>query len=233
MSEYEHVGAEQEVHFWNWVMDPENNHKHYQAVLNRFDPAKSPDLCPLYVRDLIDRLENPFSLVMDMGCGPASLLWYARTLGHRLIGVDLLVCEYMEIMKKYNLKPLHTMIPAAMEDWEALRPFAEEADLVYSRNALDHANDPWTCVTNMVSLVKPGGDLFIQVYYKEGQRGEYRGMHQTDIWIEDDGQVMCAYQNGVPSPLDFGHLTPVNVNQVPELHQWVNLHYKWIVEDET
>ena len=225
----EHVGTKNEINWWDNVLG-DRNHKKHQGVINRFNPKEWENICPLDIREILLGRLNPNELVIDMGCGPGSVIPFAQHRGKRLIGTDLLVCEYLSLLKKYNLKPNCTMIPAAMEDWNLLSVFRESADVVYSRNALDHSNVPWAGVTNMVHMVAPGGDLFIQVYWREGQRSNYQGMHQNDIWIEGEGdnmKVMCSHQQGEALPFNFEHLTCINANQIEKLYNWVKLHYRW------
>lgn len=51
-------------------------------------------------------------------------------------------------------------------------------DLSYSRNALDHGEDPLEGLRNMVAVVRPDGWVVLEVWPNEGRASNYRGLHQ-------------------------------------------------------
>ena len=146
--------------------------------------------------------------VMDIGCGIISMLRWGAVQGDiSITGVDPILDMYALSLARHGFD--------AMEKIRCDREvngFAEELDkaladddydVIYTRNALDHTQQPLKVLENIGLKLAPGGVAAIHVATKEGTRQQWDQLHKTDIWLER-GVLKFAHQDGVAKPL----LTP-------------------------
>jgi SAM-dependent methyltransferase len=147
------------------------------------------------VRDPVVRAElerNPAEEVsiLDVGAGPLTWLGY-RYPGKRLtiVPVDPLADEYDLLLRDAGLEPPVRTIRVAGED--LLERFSPETfDIAYSTNALDHSADPLAIISNMVTVVRPGGAVILRHKRNEGQSARYSGLHQWNFDVFDGGLLL-------------------------------------------
>jgi SAM-dependent methyltransferase len=68
-------------------------------------------------------------------------------------------------------------------------------DIVYSSNALDHALSPGLCFRQIERATKPGGLILLEGFTNEGSCGNWHGLHQHDLYLEDN-QLMHKSKSG-------------------------------------
>lgn len=159
--------------------------------------------------------------IIDVGAGPATVI--GRTFrGDTLdiTAIDPLAREYDALFQETGLTPCVRTIYGLAEEPE--KAIAGKFGLVYSRNALDHARDPFRAIVAMLALVEEGGALVFENNINEGQYEEYRGLHQWNLQPLD-GDLLIWNKNGdgklLGRALPQGSFRSIAVNE-PE-QRWV------------
>ncbi len=101
--------------------------------------------------------------ILDVGCGPVSLLRFHRPAGARVFGVDPLATWYRD---QGLLECDESLGPIAMAACpaEAL-PFADRTfDTILSINMLDHCAHPGAVLAEMMRVLAAGGCLRLVIY---------------------------------------------------------------------
>jgi len=70
--------------------------------------------------------------------------------------------------------------------------------IVFCANALDHCQDPYKALREMVRVCKSGGWIYLNHIAHEGRRQGYSGLHQWNIDVTDNGD--CILWNRMWSP---------------------------------
>jgi hypothetical protein len=68
-------------------------------------------------------------------------------------------------------------------------------DIAYAVNALDHSADPFTIISNMVAVVRPGGIVLLRHKRNEGESARYGGLHQWNFDVAGDS--LLVWNNAV------------------------------------
>jgi SAM-dependent methyltransferase len=178
-----------EVDFWaDWLTGAPGTEQWAEDRERRLDPETE-------IRDPLVRAELDSSTatavsILDVGAGPLTLLGYrypGKTL--EIVAVDPLATEYDRLLRAANLEPPVRTIAVAGED--IVEHFGgREFDIAYASNALDHSADPFRIISNMVSLVRPGGVVLLRHKRNEGASARYGGLHQWNFDVVDDNLVL-------------------------------------------
>ena len=111
----------------------------------------------------IDAAWYPGRTVLDAGCGHGRYLHAFRSLGARVVGLDI-----GRGPEEVGLQP----IPGELEVVQGsvlAPPFQETTfDLVFSDGVIHHTPDAHAAFLALARLVKPGGALYVWVYPREG-----------------------------------------------------------------
>jgi SAM-dependent methyltransferase len=173
-----------EVEFWaGWLTGAPGTEQWAGDREERLNPETA-------IRDPVVRAElerNPAEeiSILDVGAGPLTWLGY-RHPGKRLrvVPVDPLADDYDRLLKEAGLEPPVRTIGVAGE--ALLEHFAPASfDIAYSTNALDHSADPLAIISNMVTVVRPGGTVILRHKRNEGASARYSGLH---AWNFDTGE---------------------------------------------
>lgn len=134
--------------------------------------------------------------IANLGAGPVCLIGDSRDdVKIRVFSSDILASEYSQLCQELNLKLTN---PVESEDMASLTYKNDFFDIVYCTNALDHCQDPYKALLEMVRVSKPGGWIYLHHIAHEGQRHQYRNLHQWNIDMTEDGD--CIFWNKNPGP---------------------------------
>ena len=111
-----------------------------------------------------------------------------------IVPVDPLADEYDRLLRDAKLDPPIRTVRVA---GEALAEHfgARRFDIAYATNSLDHSADPFTIISNMAAVVRPGGVVLLRHKRNEGDSARYGGMHQWNFDVVDDG--LLVWNNAV------------------------------------
>lgn len=120
--------------------------------------------------------------VLNAGCGSGELSFLLGSQGHRVEGLDP-GAEYIDLARaqaaKFGLKDC-TFSVAGIEEY-AQANAGKLFDVVVATDVIEHIKDDVAAVKAMLSLLKPGGDLFLTIPagpylfgYHDEQLGHYR-----------------------------------------------------------
>jgi SAM-dependent methyltransferase len=178
-----------EVDFWaGWLTGAPGTEQWMDDREERLNPETE-------IRDPVVRKElerNPAEeiSILDVGAGPLTWLGY-RYPGKRLtiVPVDPLAAEYDELLRNAGLEaPIRTIRVPGEELLEHFGPAS--FDIAYATNALDHSADPLTIISNMVTVVRPGGVVILRHKRNEGQSARYSGLHQWNFDAVGDSLLL-------------------------------------------
>jgi SAM-dependent methyltransferase len=178
-----------EVDFWaGWLVGAPGTEQWASDREARLDPDTT-------IRDPLVRAElerNPAEEVsiLDVGAGPVTWLGYLYP-GKKLtiVPVDPLADEYDRLLRDAKLDPPIRTVRVA---GEALAEHfgSRRFDIAYATNSLDHSADPFTIISNMAAVVRPGGVVLLRHKRNEGDSAQYGGLHQWNFDVADDDLVV-------------------------------------------
>jgi SAM-dependent methyltransferase len=178
-----------EVDFWaDWLTGAPGTEQWAEDRALRLDPAT--EVRDPVVRAELERASGETIALLDVGAGPLTRLGYrfpGKTL--EIVAVDPLADEYDRLLRAASLRPPVPTIPVAGED--LLEHFGSRTfDIAYASNALDHSADPLKIISNMVTLVRPGGAVLLRHKRNEGSVARYGGLHQWNFDVADAGLIL-------------------------------------------
>ncbi len=145
--------------------------------------------------------------VLDVGCGPISLLGN-RCAERRLAitGVDPLADQYKAMLKGLGVTPSFELRRGFGEDLDRDFPH-DHFDFVYSCNALDHSQTPHAAIRAMIRVAKPGAAIWVNVNRNEGINASYNGLHSWNfetlvdtivLWNPAESHLFEEITEGLP-----------------------------------
>jgi SAM-dependent methyltransferase len=174
-----------EIDFWAaWLVGAPGTEQWTSDRLSRLDPDS--EVRDPVVRAELERSQAGEVSILDVGAGPLTALGYrfpGKTL--TIVPVDPLGDEYDRLLRDAGLEPPIRTIRVAGE--ALLEHFGPQRfDIAYATNALDHSADPFTIVSNMVEVVRPGGVVLLRHKRNEGESARYGGLHQWNFDVVDE-----------------------------------------------
>jgi len=147
------------------------------------------------LREELERNPAEEISILDVGAGPVTKLGYrypGKTL--TIVAVDPLADEYDRLLRDAGFEPPIRTIRVA---GEALLEHFESGtfDIACATNSLDHSADPFTIISNMVAVVRPGGVVVLRHKRNEGENARYEGLHQWNLDV--DGGRLLLWNNAV------------------------------------
>ena len=165
-----------EVEFWaGWLTGSPGTEQWAGDREERLNPET--EIRDPVVRAELERSPAEEISILDVGAGPLTWLGY-RYPGKRLrlVPVDPLAADYDRLLREAGLEPPVRTVCVAGE--ELLEHFDTASfDIAYATNALDHSADPLKIISNMVSVVRPGGAVILRHKRNEGASARYSGLH--------------------------------------------------------
>ena len=178
-----------EVDFWaGWLTGAPGTEQWAGDREARLDPET--EIRDPVVHAEIDRNPAEEVSILDVGAGPLTWLGY-RHPGKRLtiVPVDPLADEYDRLLRDAGIDPpVRTRRVAGEALLDHFRPAS--FDIAYATNALDHSADPLAIISNMVTVVRPGGAVILRHKRNEGESARYSGLHQWNFDAVDDGFLL-------------------------------------------
>jgi SAM-dependent methyltransferase len=178
-----------EVDFWaDWLVGAPGTEEWASDRESRLDP-ETQIRDPL-VRAELERTPAEEISILDVGAGPVTALGFrypGKTL--TIVPVDPLADEYDRLLRDARLEPPIRTIRVAGE--ELVEHFGSQRfDIAYAVNALDHSADPFTIISNMAAVVRPGGIVLLRHKRNEGDSARYGGLHQWNFDVVDDSLLV-------------------------------------------
>lgn len=133
--------------------------------------------------------------VLDVGSGPRSRMTRGFDAGlFDLAAVDPLADYY-----KREFEGRGFLMAGKAEELSKLF-FDGTFHIVYASNSLDHGESPMLGVANMMRVARPGGIVAVCGNEREGSRAHWEGMHQHNLWVEND-TLMWERKGESPRPI--------------------------------
>ena len=134
--------------------------------------------------------------ILDVAAGPLTVIgkkWDNHSI--RIDPVDILAPLYKQLLAKHKIVPLIETKYATIEKLSNSVPL-NEYDLVFCRNALDHARNPMQGICEMLKLVKPGSVVLLHHHRNEAIDQGYTQLHQWNFDV-NGGRFVIGNRNGV------------------------------------
>ena len=134
--------------------------------------------------------------IANLGAGAMCLIGDTRRdVRVKIISSDLLADEYNKLLRKLNITSPN---PIEKQDMTNLGYQDNSFDIVYCANALDHCQDPYKALSEMLRIAKPGGWVYLRHIAHEGRRQAYHGLHQWNIDATQEGDCIFWNKTGLP-----------------------------------
>lgn len=181
------AGVQSEIDFWHEVFVGDKFPEYKREMMGRI--KSSTPVSPYIAAHLPTHIPTADVKILDVAAGPISCVgWSINGECPQITPIDALATHYLAILEEFKLVPpvytqqcdgekIHTLFPP------------NSFDVVHIRNALDHCYDALMVMRNMLSVLKPGGVLIVCGYTDEAMFGNYDGLHQWNIRV-DDGQMI-------------------------------------------
>jgi SAM-dependent methyltransferase len=207
-------GISQSPSVWEENIDHEVRHwEHWLGAPHLEDSRQrritSTEILSPRLLNLLGAERGSHVRILDVGSGPISTIGRtAPDYCYELICVDALASQFNALLQKFGLAHLPHIQKVRGEDLESY--FGKASfDLVHCANALDHFEDPAAAFSNMYEVCKPGGLILLISIENEGEREQYRGLHQWNLRADDKG-IHLANKNSsinllsrLTEPVDF------------------------------
>jgi SAM-dependent methyltransferase len=189
-------GAKTELYFQ--IVELQGLGKWFQGLYNRVIPSRREMIFPPLVRralELAGEHDGPLK-VLDVGSGSASTLLYGhdRKL-YELTCIDLLAGWYSRLHEIFHIEHAAPFIAGVAEQLDEHFP-AETFDIVHTSGALDHTESPYVSMEQMHRVTKSGGLVVVASDIREGTNRNWVGLHQHDLYLDDDGDLTCTRKDG-------------------------------------
>ncbi len=206
-----------EVDWWETVLAPGGRAEWMTRAL---DPERRQSEFPKLMLPFVEEaaaVSRPVQ-VLDVGSGPLSpLAWGVDRKLFVATAVDPLAREYARILARHGIDfPIRPIEGTG----ESLRRLFSpgQFDIVYSRNALDHAVDVGRCLESAASVLRDGGVLYLEGFVREGSNNRWHGLHQHDL-VPEHGALVHYDRGGrrtnLTEPLGLGCLAEEKTGDAP------------------
>jgi SAM-dependent methyltransferase len=181
-------GLAEELQAWEFMLTDQGRNWTVSEYQYRLDPEA--ELQDEY-KQLIDVAPgDPPIRLLDVGAGPLTSFgkrWKGRTL--QIFPVDPLAKEYNALLTRLGL---HSPAPSQLGHGEKLPEMFEKNffDLALASNSLDHSYDPLLVIYHMLTVVKPGCQVFLGHFINEAVAAGYTGLHQWNFSLKHGDMIL-------------------------------------------
>jgi SAM-dependent methyltransferase len=217
---------QEELSFWEWWLLHKGDSGHMAEDYAQRVDARAP------LQDIVSRRLTGPAHILDVGTGPLTWLGKQTAFPIAITAVDPLADEYNALLHKYNVMPLVRTKPVAGERLAFEFPH-NHFDVVFARNALDHAVFPAYIIDQMLAVCKPGGWVGMEHCFAEGTR-RGTGLHTWDVLLDPDMQMVIERPGGdhsVNLAERYSGLVvfQTEVRQLPGFYCWASCWMKKMV----
>jgi SAM-dependent methyltransferase len=188
-------GFRDEIRFWALELSGCGYHP---EILDRLKPHGMAADFPAVLYPLLEKLHRKPARVADVGSGPLSQLAYGAYTGRMaLTAIDPLADVYTELLggKREAAAYRRLAVPAEQLS-ETLG--AGTFDIIWTRNAIDHSQDPARAFQSMVDALALGGFLVMTQFSREGTAEKWHGLHQHDMYLDETNRlILQSFENGI------------------------------------
>lgn len=218
-----------EIGFWALEL---SGHGYHPEILERLRPKGMGECFPEQVSRLIPTFAPRIPRVADVGSGPLSQLAYgAYQKSIELTAIDPLGDVYRELLRGRREQASYERLAIPAEQI-AERCGHGSFDIVWTRNAIDHARNPSDAFGSMVDALAPGGYLLLSLFSREGTAEGFHGLHQHDLFLDDENQLMVQSRiNGrLADPVCASSGLPLEVvsstGPTPGVKEWFEIVWR-------
>jgi len=181
--------SEHEMGFWNsWVAS--EGMKWKEGYQRKTDPNAT--LAPMVENFLptIGFAPGAHVKILDIGSGPLS--WIGTKSDNYTIdltAVDPLADQYNAMLDRKGVSGVGRPVKGFFEDalWQL---GANQYDIVWSANSLDHSIDPVLGLFNIINVCKIGGGVILMFHPNEAEGEDYNGLHQWNLDVIDGALIL-------------------------------------------
>lgn len=191
-------GFRDEIGFWALELSGRGYHP---EILNRLKPHGMAADFPAVLDPLLSRVQQMPARVADVGSGPLSQLAYGAYTGKMVLtAIDPLAEVYADLLANRHEAATYRRLAVPAEQL-AQTLGAESFDIIWTRNAIDHAQDPGQAFRSMVDALGHGGFLVMTQFSREGTAEQWHGLHQHDMYLDDQNRlILQSFTNGTLGP---------------------------------
>lgn len=154
------------------------------------DHLKLRPLIPPIAKMIGDKKEVS---IADIGSGPINAIGYTKEgVKVNYVPSDLLANEYHVLYDYHKVTP---PVRPEYQDMTKLTYKDESFDIVVCRNALDHCEDIYLALKEMVRICKKGGYVYLWHFTDVGEMMGYTGMHTWNLSRTKDGDCLIWGKN--------------------------------------
>lgn len=166
--------SQDELRFWrNALLRGE-----YNYLLDPDAPVSAPCLLKA-----IEGVQQTEVSILDVGAGPLTVVGHqcpGKVL--RITASDPLAEGYNAILDEAGMTPPVRSVKVAGE--ELLEHFGPGSfDIAFAFNALDHSNDPWEILQQMLEVARTR--VALMHFQNEGEYNLYHGLHRWNVEVRD------------------------------------------------
>jgi 2-polyprenyl-3-methyl-5-hydroxy-6-metoxy-1,4-benzoquinol methylase len=147
------------------------------------------------------------SSVLDIGAGAGAFSLRLHDLGYRVTALDLDPSQFTTQEIRFRLLDINKGVAADID---------EEFDAVCCIEVIEHVENPWTLLRDILRLVKPGGIAFVSTPHVSNFLSRLHFLRSGTF-----------YSFG-PQSLEMGHINPIHPYEFREIV--ARLGWKLIVE---
>ncbi len=173
----------QEIDFWK--KEIHSNLKIYED--RNSGAAESPELLLKLTFKLLSK-RNKLA-ILDLGCGPLSLLIPKDFPNQELYFFDPLNDIYEKILFSNEIIRKGHYRKVSAEELGRYE-FQKKFNLIFARNSLDHSEDLITGIKSILRSLKNNGVVLIEIFENEGEHAGYIGLHKWNIMKLGDDLIL-------------------------------------------
>jgi SAM-dependent methyltransferase len=174
-----------EVEFWRQIISGEFPNADWCADMRQRIAGKTP--FPGHIGKYLK--PETVTRILDVGSGPVTCVGNVHAPSPiKVVAIDPLGDTYGKLLKAEGLTPYNVTLQGESERLSELN--IGLFDVVYSRNALDHAYDPIRAIRQMPAVCKLDGVVFLEGSANESVKQHGQGLHQWNFLPLDNGDLV-------------------------------------------